>query len=294
MEMDAFIEKSLEGKLPEEITALCLDQELSKESFSELKGLYGFFQLEDLSLSGHSFQEIDSLSNLGLLKRLTLSYNKIQNIEPLAALAKLEFLDLSFNQIQNIEPLENCILLEELHLEFNVLTKLNKLSKNINLKILGLSGNKNITSLDDFEAMPDLKELYLNRVRISNPKNMEGHPGLERLVLSFPEPWLEILPTLPALNSLSIFGELKSDFLAIPKIQSLRHLKLHRIPGMISIQGLEELNNLETLEITRCELKELDLSRLSEKLNRIDIRHSKIETIIGKEKLEKPSINSGL
>lgn len=112
--MKKYLQKTLQGLAPEGITSLCLDKELTDETFNSIEWMEPFQALEDFSCAGHELETINEIARAINLQKLTLSYNKIEDISALNSLLKLTFLDLSFNQLRQIVPLESLKALEEL------------------------------------------------------------------------------------------------------------------------------------------------------------------------------------
>ena len=110
---------------------------------TDISGIEGFVNLDELYINGTGIQTIDVSKNV-LLKDLWLYGNELKEIHGVASLERLKYLDLTMNYFEEF-TLENSSI-ERLLMSNNELTQFDA-SGAENLKILNINGN-NLTSVD--------------------------------------------------------------------------------------------------------------------------------------------------
>jgi Leucine-rich repeat (LRR) protein len=233
-----------------------------------------FTTLETLKLSG-KIEYIENIENLTNLKKLDLSNNEISDLKGLESLTTLTSLDLSRNKISEIKGLELLTNLIVLNLEYNYFTELKGLESLVNLEELKIGdisyyyrlielniGNK--TSID--KIIEILKEIPRDRILFAQHcVNYCQKKIAEEKKLTF--------------QSVSVRG---MDFYVWNNTLKIRKQDIQSIN---EIKGLENINDLETLDLSFNEIPQIEgLDHLTG-LKKLNLSFNKITEIKGLENM---------
>ncbi len=142
--------------------------DLENNKIVEISGFEELKNLKVLNLQKNNIKIIQGLENLSNLEILYLDYNDIMEIKGLNRLLNLKELYLSNNQISDIKNLENLINLTDLDLNHNNINEIKGLHYCIKLEFLDLSHN----NIKEFQNLGDLDKLYQLKFS-NNPVNKE-------------------------------------------------------------------------------------------------------------------------
>ncbi len=243
-------------------------------------------KLEELELDGGSFQSVDAIGQLGQLKKLTIDHClKIADASALANLTQLEHLQLSYNpsledfgflaKLKNLKSLTlktyktyprasefdmsvlaNCKKLQKLEILYFEEVKNPQTIKHLtSLVSLNLFGTHSLESLDGFESLSNLQELFLNENFILNDiEAIRELTGLRTLSLNgcFHLHDVEPIKNLNQLDLLRLGGSSEiADLRVIENLKMLEVLALKHFPALEDISALANLN-LQRLTIELC------------------------------------------
>lgn len=188
--------------------------EVKGKGIKNLKGIENAIHLEKLALWNNEIRDVSSLSGLKNLKELYLDKNNITDISPLKNLSNLTHLWLNANNLSEVDTLSNFNKLIELKLWRNNIKDINSISNLTHLKHIDLGSNlisntspitnlanniktaktpggivyldlsDNLINTIQLSNLKDVKELYLQRNRISNIDDLSGLVNLNRLDIS--------------------------------------------------------------------------------------------------------------
>lgn len=218
--------------------------------------------VRELNLSGRGIRDISVLAICKELQWLNLSGNEISELQGLMNLPRLSTLDISRNQVADLRPLIGIATLKTLKAADNAISDVSPLSAMGNLQTLDLSGN----DIADFSTLRRLTSLTALRLDRTGLKDID----------------LDYLAELSSLSTLSIEDNIGLSNEAYGKLQSrlracrISHSQLVytiRIEnrsvhsdvmqldlsgeGIIDLTGIERLNNLESLNLSRNRLSNL-------------------------------------
>lgn len=159
-----------------------------------------FTKLNFLYLEDNDIEQLVSISDAKNLYQLRLSYNNLSNPEIYAEIGKLEklyYLSLSGNKIGSLEFLKNLKGLQQLEIDsaavyqyYNavdengekiVCDNLDYLSGLVNLKILDISQNDDITSITALAPLTGLNALYMDGIHLEHWEPLSRMTGLKYL-----------------------------------------------------------------------------------------------------------------
>ena len=168
-----------------------------------LKGLEYFSSLETINLPNHLIQDLSPISRLKSIRKLNLRANKISQIRDLISLNKIEEIVLDDNPLQNKFF---ATLIPFYHLRYLSLV------------------NCNITSLNQFPKLPNIRTLILskNQIRLTQvTKETEGN--IETEVLGF--------DNFPYLEDLDLSYNLISEPRLLNQVQYLPYFRKINLKG---------------------------------------------------------------
>ena len=189
-------------------------------SITNLTGISGFTNLEELDIHNNNISNISDLKNLRSLRVLHIEKNSIKDLSPLKELTSLRELDLEDNKIKSIYPLRNLTDLTMLDVSRNNIGSIEAVKNMTELKQLYISYNR----IKDISPIANLSKVYLLSMRDNNIENMD------------------VLRYLPNLKILSIcYNPLKSKDVIL-NLTGLDHLRIdaERFTG----DEIEQLRNI--------------------------------------------------
>jgi len=242
-------------KLPDDFNFPLLKVlKLNNNQIEILPDKFNFPLLVVLELNNNQLQKLPKLIyELKNLQELNLSHNKLPIIAPdILKLKKLQKLDLSHNTLTKIIPQGEFIFpsLKELNLANNQLTNLG-IFKFKNLETLNISYNafKELPRLFTKTYLENLKKLNLSGNKFEKTLTLSEFTNLEELILTENEMKIDKL----ILNSLT---NLKNIIITKNRISNIT------LTFLPSITELKLSNNeIQSIEISAINLKELDLSK---------------------------------
>ena len=257
---------SLAAALP----ACAILSDATKEDVSDISlgGMTFHSDVKDLDLSGCGIRDISVLAACKGLRRLNLSGNEISNLQGLMNLPQLDSLDVSDNQISDLRPLMGIATLRRLTVSGNALTDTSALGTMTALQVLDISDNPvadfsglrhliNLTSLK--LGHTDLKDddlYYLSELSMLTKLELDDNPSLSN------EAYGMLKSSLPSctishtdlIYTISIENH--------PVSSNVTQLDLSGL-GIADLTGLERLNSLETLDLSRNQISNLYVMRIS-------------------------------
>ena len=270
---------------------------------------------KELQLSEMGLREIGALEEFSEVRILNLSNNEIGDIRPLMHLAKLESLNLAGNEVSDLRPLMGLPNLTKLDVSNNLVVETVPLGVITSLEELNLSGNR-LSSFSGLEKLRRISDLNLSGTGLKDAVLSEFYDmhSLTRLNLQdnsgLSDKAVSALKT--ELNGCSILTSdlvYEVDFAGHTVRSDEKHLAFPA-SGITDLNGLDRLNRLEELDLSRNEisnlyafevcaskesLKVLDLSdnRISDvtslsalsALEELDLSDNQIEVTIGLERL---------
>lgn len=182
---------------------------------SELcKRMIGRETPNDCTIQNHGLYRIGNLADMAALRKLDIAFNPIENLDGLDQLPQLRSFSCYSSKLTDVHGIRGAKRLEILMLQQNSLTKIP----------------------DDFTTLVKLRELRLDRNKITEIAYLSQCSSLRRLDLSFNR-----LSSLEGISGLQCLEELR---VCNNQIKSLRFLK-----GLPSIEDLDiSYNNVKTLD----------------------------------------------
>ncbi len=246
--------------------------ELNDNYFCDLTPLKGLINLTHLYLvnsrSGNKISDITPLSNLKNIISIALACNNVSNVEPLSKLPKIQELYLHHNQIQNVAPLGKIKTLQILYLEDNPITDYKPL-KAIYSKLYKKDFTLNSpvatpkpSSTPDSTPTPEITPTpgpSLIPTRILDPTK----------VITFPDKNFE--QTIRKAINKPTGDILKKDIFSITQ--------LYGWSGIKSIEGIQNLENLTTIEILDGQISDLTPLKSLKHLTRLNLWNQRITDI---------------
>mmetsp|Transcript_19259 Transcript_19259/g.59279 ORF Transcript_19259/g.59279 Transcript_19259/m.59279 type:complete len:412 (+) Transcript_19259:125-1360(+) len=204
-----------------------------------LDGLESHGRLERLTLRSCLLSEMTGVAAHGhTLVYLELYDNQIRSLRGVDACPNLEVLDVSYNGARSLEPVAVCSRLTELYVACNKLREISGIEKLEALSMADLGGNR-IRKME--KLPPNVKKLFLGKNKI---ETIEGVGDLANL---------EVLD-VQSNRLTSLDGAFPAGSCA-----KLRELYLaHNAIVDPSIETLEPLQNLDTVDLSHNRLEALD------------------------------------
>ncbi|MEP2026372.1 MAG: leucine-rich repeat domain-containing protein [Reichenbachiella sp.] len=234
--------------------------------------------LEYLICTHAPIESTTDLASNKKLKVLNLSQTKLRDIQSLAQLHKLEKLDVENTQIKEEQIIELLSTNPEtvvIYQSDSLLAWWNNLSPSwqstfdlptsdsfelhqlIEKQEIEIS-NQKIQSLAPLQTFINLKSIKLDRLQLTNLKELYIHQGLKSLTYTNgPLQSLEGIKELRQLQSLNISNTAMEDLKDLYYSSSLKHLNCSRT-GLKNLKGIEKLVDLETLDISNTRIWRLD------------------------------------
>ncbi|CAO1613153.1 unnamed protein product [Sympodiomycopsis kandeliae] len=157
--------------------------DISDNQIDDLNSLECLVHLRHLRVDSNGIQSLDGISKLENLHTLSLRGNRLTvlNLQE-TSWRKLTSLDVSHNRLLTIRSLSTCKHLRVLNLTGNRLTKLDLGHNMPKLRILRVSSNPSLTSLDILPAQ-DLRTLYADFCSLTRVEHLGTLQMLENLSL---------------------------------------------------------------------------------------------------------------
>lgn len=244
---------------------------LTMTGLKRIKGLNALVSLETLKLARINTLKEVSVEGLDALKVLTLEGSNLSNIRGLNTLTKLE--NLNLGSCQNLEELslENLDNLKVLNLqgstvkvrqEFNTISTLTSLNlggrKNLekvsvenldNLEGLNLMGT-DVKVIHGLNALSKLVSLNLSKTHNLEELSLESQRKLEFLNLSGSAVKTLSFENLDAIESLEFTSLNNTESIHFKgSFKKLKSITFEDVPNIIQLEGLEDLDQLETVNI---------------------------------------------
>ena len=262
----------------EELTALAaalpacaILSDASEEDVSDISlgGLTFRSDVEELDLSGRGVRDISVLAACKELRRLNLSGNEISDLQGLMNLPQLNSLNISSNQINDLRPLMGIETLRLLNAANNALTDTSALSAMSALQTLDLSGNPiadysglrrliNLTSLKLIDTgLQDEDLYYLSGLSMLTKLEIDDNPALSNDAYGL------LKSSLPgcSISHSELIYTIKLDGVSVAS--NVTQLDLSG-KGIADLSGLERLNYLETLDLSRNRISNLYVMGISQ------------------------------
>ena len=257
---------SLASALP--ACAILSDTSEEEGSDISLGGLTFRSDVEELDLSERGIRDISVLANCKELRRLNLSGNEISDLQGLMNLPLLSTLDISSNQINDLRPLMGIETLSRLDASENVLTDTSALGAMTSLQTLSLSGNPladfsglrrltNLTSLELINTgLKDDDLYYLSSLSMLKKLVLDDNPELSN------DAFGRLKSSLPgcSISHSELIYTIEIEGISIPS--NVTQLDLSG-QGITDLSGLERLNCLESLDLSRNRISNLYILQIS-------------------------------
>ncbi len=227
-----------------------------------LEGLEYATNLRELHISSNSITDLSPLSELTDLEYLDVKGNNITSIDSVKKLSGLRGIDASRNNIQDLSPLQELSYIEQIRVDHN-----------------------NIESLAPLKDLNSLEYLSV----VDNPINEESLSWVSKLkrsvykvhygdVLKFKDPNLT-----KAIKENKRFEEDRPLYTS--DIDTMNFLNLNSA-NIESIQGIEQLSNVQYLELSSNPIRDYDPLSDMVKLEGLEILYNDIEDISFVEELD--------
>ncbi len=156
---------------------------LKNSGITDLTGLEKFVNLTELNLSNNSISSIAPLNELNSLTNLNLSDNKSigNSSELLQTKKELSTLNLANTGLANISFISNLKKIVNLDISNNSISNLQPLQTLNEIRILNLSNNKNLVTIDYIKNHIALTELNISGTGITNLGDTYNHIGIQNL-----------------------------------------------------------------------------------------------------------------
>jgi Leucine-rich repeat (LRR) protein len=203
-----------------------------------------FSNLKDLCLSQTDIEEVpDVVNRLSMLETLQIDGCKLTTFpKAVCSLINLKVLDISKNKINKLPSasteMKNLVNLEEFYANDCQLTGWSQLYCQAKLRILHLSGNNILGFPTETKTLSMLKELKLNKNRISHIPEHITHAYQQLQILDLSE------------NQIT---EIDDNF---GRLSNLRHLNLSKNQiTELPVHSMRDLVKLETLDISNNQIE---------------------------------------
>lgn len=135
--------------------------DVSFNSLQEVQPLSNLTKLTYLDISCNVVRKLDGMETLVALTEFYASYNELVDIDPLADCTKLKILVVAHNTLVNVDPTASMTLLEEFDFSHNDVTQLPKYSTKCALRIIEGSYN-NLSNLKNLAGLVNIELIYMN------------------------------------------------------------------------------------------------------------------------------------
>lgn len=268
-------------------------------NISDITGLKDMNTLESLQVLGTTVSDISVLSSLSNLKHLDLRCNYIADSTPISGLDKLESLALYHNKFSSIDSLEPLIETGIMSEDIANLT-LESCKKDSILIYNSTKNNDNEENyIDNFDALfvmyLDNKDSYYielrNKEGVANGYTVCHDIHDIDYLFNFLKCRFIVLKNcsdMDMLNgiyhpenveSLSIISSYFTDIEFIRKFQHLVSLKIVDCDNFNDLSPLENLNNLQSLDMTNTLVSDIDVLGGLDQIQALTLAANKIEDI---------------
>ena len=180
-------------------------------SHNDLTSLMPFAQLphlRELRADHNRIVDLHGLEQCRTLRRVSVTHNALHGTLDLASMAwhAIERIALSHNRLQRLDGMEHLSTLQALHVEANELSVVRSLQILPQLRVLRVSDNATLTTLDVAWA-PRIKTLYADRCALPRIEGLAQAVELQRLSLRQQHTRLQWpLPLPPSVERLFLAG----------------------------------------------------------------------------------------
>ena len=251
---------------------------LKNSEITNLTGLEKFVNLTELNLSNNSISSITALNELNSLTKLNLSDNKSigNNSASLQTKTGLTTLNLANTGLSNITFISNLNKITNLDISNNNISNLQPLEPLKGIKVLNVSNNKNLVTIDYIKSHITLTELNISGTGITNLGDTYNHIGIQNLrnlkVLNVR--WLNVQDLSPIVDR--YYNESEGEYYAY--LEGITTLDISYTVGL-SFSELEALKNITDLYMLGDNIYSVyGISHLS-KLNYINLEENQIQDI---------------
>ena len=170
-------------RIPTEMLNSITSLTLENSDISNLSGLENFVNLTELNLSNNNISSITALNELNSLTKLDLSDNKSigNNSASLQTKTDLMTLNLANTGLSSITFISNLNKITNLDISNNNISNLQPLQSLKVIKILNVSNNKNLVTIDYIKSHTTLTELNISGTGITNLGDTYNHIGIQNL-----------------------------------------------------------------------------------------------------------------
>ena len=156
---------------------------LKNSEITNITGLEKFVNLTELNLSNNNISSITPLNELNSLVNLNLSDNKSigNNSASLQTKTGLTSLNLANTGLSNITFISNLNKITNLDISNNSISNLQPLQSLNAIKILNVSNNKNLVTIDYIKSHITLTELNISGTGITDLGDTYNHIGIQNL-----------------------------------------------------------------------------------------------------------------
>jgi hypothetical protein len=206
------------------------------KAFDNIHDFWGYY-VEGLNISGTgAMTSLEDLRMMPSLKRVFIHNQRITDIEPLSQLALLSVLDLDRCDITDLSPLAGAQSLQDISI-----------------------GHASFTDISPLLSLPSLTRLHIVRCNDFDVRRLRDFRGLREITIgnpTFEMNHYKYLPEIPLEHLNLEFSSVDSlEWFSMYK-PSLRHLSLAGT-SFLSIEGIEEFKELQTLRITFTHIADL-------------------------------------
>jgi len=262
------------------------DLSLDFNQISDISPLSGMINFTSLSLDSNQISDISLLSGMTNLINLSLGYNQISDISPLLGMTNLTSLYLSSIQISDISLLSGMTNLINLSLDSNQISDISPLLGMTNLEALFLNYN-HISDISVLSGMTNLVWLhldsnqlntlaysvYLSQIQENNSFIVDWESGVEWFYHD-PDPCPIVDWKLQqAIEDALGFGHAPT----VSEMATLTVLDANDL-GIVSVEGLEYVPNLESLDLSDNQISDLTLFGLTD-LSQLDVSRNPLVNV---------------
>ena len=242
---------------------------------------------QELQLNDMGLREIGALEEFAEVRILDLSNNEIGDIRPLMRLSKLESLNLAGNEVSDLRPLMGLPNLTKLDVSDNLIVETVPLGVITSLEELNLSGNR-LNSFSGLEKLRRLSDLNLSGTGAKDAVlsefynlhsltrlNLQDNSGLSDKAVS------ALKSELRGCTVLTSDLVYEVDFAGHTVRSDEKHLAFPA-SGISDLNGLDRLNRLEELDLSRNEISNLyafEVCACRNSLKTLDLSDNRISDV---------------
>jgi Leucine-rich repeat (LRR) protein len=254
--------------------------DLSGNQFKDVKELAFFPLMEELNLTGNTIDSIISLPVVPKIRSLTLSNNRIKDFAAVHRAPQLEYLDISYNPLGNCNSLPILPKLQTLNISGISIGNLSRLNNFPLLHTLKMN-SCNEKLLETIPALTNLTELEITSMALSadDGKALKAIGRLQNLKqLNIASNDLHNLYTIEAdvfekRKEKKNFSDLEFNFPSSLEELNIAYNKI------LSLEGIEKLPNLTSLDFSGNGLYDMTSIKYCEKLENINMSGNKINKL---------------